>query len=1138
MALPLILASRQCPALRPVSDYLDVTDFTFAVPLTQSITGVEVSLKGFTDAGLTATLQLIAGGAVIGTAKPPATLPGSNSVTLFGGTNDNWGAAITPAVVNLTSFGIRIQAAGAGEAFLDYITIKLYLTSGNLNFNYVHTFTTPTGATMNLALDAAGNWWLEDCANAPGELTLILSGTTPNSYGSGATVFNRAFVANSTLTGQVTGSDIPRQYNFENEWWDRITQVGPGAAPQFTATTSAGSVLTITAYEVTSNIVTLTYTGDEPTAGEVGTFSGLSVATFLNGQTLNVLGTGLSPTQFQVAFVTADVGSTSDSGIFTPQYAYAVTSITQPAQMSDPDSPGFFEGILWSAGPGSTSSGNTITVYYSNAFHHSQGDTVLIDAFNSGYPVYIYISNAAFGNGIWQVTSIGMAVPPGGAEYGRWYFTYQVPTANYIYYGLGAPNSRGYYQMTQGTVTTATPVPSLAAGNQVSIASASVPAWDGVYTIVNALNSGAFNITQTALSGGTATYTWTLVSGSAPAAGDLVTVTNTLNANGILNVQDAVIDSASGTTSGTFTIVGFAASLTYPTTVEQGQATTAGTVFLIDPGAANVGSTSVNPIYGNSTGGTLTVVGASTGGTFPISPGTYQGTCAFITRNGLYTAPAPPVTFTVAAGANYVGFSNLPIGPPNVIGRFIILTEPGQNGVPGANFYTNLLPTSFTVQSTVYTSSSFLIPDNVTTAGKLTFSASVLLQGMAVDVQGNNLFNLVEIGNPAAIVQYAERTFYIDCQNKVQNFNNLSFDGGYLQPTGGGPKLPTGWAVDLNYSFPLGTVFTVTDFSIAANVVTIYATNTLSAGLNVVIEGLSTGTYLNGVVLNILTASGSQFTAAFTHSPVSFTPDSGTVRSVANTISLRDSTVFGNSLYVVNDTGSSQSIIGMITQSAFQDAYSVPILNPNGIPVPYSVRITARTPSESAVGNIVVDLTDSNQAVYGSTLATYTLPLSSLTNQMAIYEGALTSSDGLPTIPSGLLLRVWGQNIEALGDYEIDRVEIFPTNQPVLNNTVLVSYINRPEQVDGSTGQLSLNSRSQDPVYGATVILDTLTFKKAGSIIETTDSPNYEPSQWTTREISQIGGGTVGPNAFSRARIGIFRCIRLVCMSTRAASLE
>lgn len=70
---------------------------------------------------------------------------------------------------------------------------------------------------------------------------------------------------------------------------------------------------------------------------------------------------------------------------------------------------------------------------------------------------------------------------------------------------------------------------------------------------------------------------------------------------------------------------------------------------------------------------------------------------------------------------------------------------------------------------------------------------------------------------------------------------------------------------------------TITAFAITSNVVTFTAGNSFSAGDIVTINGLTTGTYLNGQVLTVLAAglSGTQFEANFTHANVGSTADSG-----------------------------------------------------------------------------------------------------------------------------------------------------------------------------------------------------------------------------------------------------------------------
>lgn len=67
----------------------------------------------------------------------------------------------------------------------------------------------------------------------------------------------------------------------------------------------------------------------------------------------------------------------------------------------------------------------------------------------------------------------------------------------------------------------------------------------------------------------------------------------------------------------------------------------------------------------------------------------------------------------------------------------------------------------------------------------------------------------------------------------------------------------------------------VTSFSITSNVVTVTVNNSFSIGDTINITGLSVGTYLNKVPLVIVSVSGTQFTASFTHANVSSTSDSG-----------------------------------------------------------------------------------------------------------------------------------------------------------------------------------------------------------------------------------------------------------------------
>jgi hypothetical protein len=95
-----------------------------------------------------------------------------------------------------------------------------------------------------------------------------------------------------------------------------------------------GTVADITAFAVANNVVTLT-AANTFTAGMAVLFAGLGAATFLNGQTLVVLESGLNANEFQVEFATADVATTADTGTATPGQTLAA-SLTFPFPASLP----------------------------------------------------------------------------------------------------------------------------------------------------------------------------------------------------------------------------------------------------------------------------------------------------------------------------------------------------------------------------------------------------------------------------------------------------------------------------------------------------------------------------------------------------------------------------------------------------------------------------------------------------------------------------------------------------------------------------------------------------------------------------------------------------------------------------------
>jgi hypothetical protein len=159
-----------------------------------------------------------------------------------------------------------------------------------------------------------------------------------------------------------------------------------------------------------------------------------------------------------------------------------------------------------------------------------------------------------------------------------------------------------------------------------------------------------------------------------------------------------------------------------------------------------------------------------------IAPGAHQASVIFVTRQGYLTRPSPAVTWT-AAGNRRVGLGCIPTGPANVVSRILAFT-----GAGGASFY-------YTGSGATLAAGNLVIADNTTTHTVVDFSEATLLSGTLLD----GLFKLVELGECAGVIDYAQRLFWWGERNRTNNWQNLTFDGGWDAVTS---SVPLGWTVD------------------------------------------------------------------------------------------------------------------------------------------------------------------------------------------------------------------------------------------------------------------------------------------------------------------------------------------------------
>lgn len=166
-----------------------------------------------------------------------------------------------------------------------------------------------------------------------------------------------------------------------------------------------------------------------------------------------------------------------------------------------------------------------------------------------------------------------------------------------------------------------------------------------------------------------------------------------------------------------------------------------------------------------------------------IAIGPHQLSVIFVTRSEFLTAPAPPITWTAGGNLRAI-ISGIPIGPPNVIQRILIFTQSG-----GATFY-------YLTGVTQVANSNFIIPDNTTTQVTVDFTDGILAAG----INAQYLFDQVELGECAGVLDYSDRLLWWGERAKVQNAVNLTFDGGFSgltsATTGTAPNFPLGWTQD------------------------------------------------------------------------------------------------------------------------------------------------------------------------------------------------------------------------------------------------------------------------------------------------------------------------------------------------------
>lgn len=615
----------------------------------------------------------------------------------------------------------------------------------NYEIMYQKTFVDPSGNSHNLFLTSDGTVSVQHLVN-PG-VVATLGKVTPGSLCTSITAFGKEFM---TFHNGVHGTDVPRTY--DGTYFDRATQDGPGSnctvanlilPPSTMVESSVTTPLTISDWYSTAPVTTFPpYDGgDPPTPRTYWTqiaFGVPSVTELSLSQTITVSGSG-----------GAD-GTYSISEIYTNNYVTA-------ARYSETDISGT-GGTLTPGGGGATATRTSNSVSVATSTNH--GLQVGYQALISGLP------DATVGGVIASIV-IDNEENPGVAT-----VTMSEPHGllpNNIINMLNIPNT--VVGGTIADISLNSEIVTVVMTEDHGLAVGSTVLIDG--TTDDALYHGQFVVTTVA---NPTTFTYTLVNTSTTTAtvGGYVAVVWPLQNNSLVDNFYTVQTCPSATT---FTI-----SINYADSTFNGGTVTFswdGTFYVTSvPGLTSFTYQQYGPNATTTTAGTVTPYGQA-------APGLKQFVVLFQTRDGLVTAPSPMSAVPLMCnGGQYLSVSSLPIGPANVIARIVAFT-----GANGDNFF--YIPQPGQVSGT-QVSTSTVVNDNTSTSAVFDFGDLTLFDSIAIDIPGNNLFELATLGPCLGVNNYASRAVWHGMKNDVPNFVNLGFDGGYVGSVGA----PCGWSVD------------------------------------------------------------------------------------------------------------------------------------------------------------------------------------------------------------------------------------------------------------------------------------------------------------------------------------------------------
>lgn len=690
---------------------------------------------------------------------------------------------------------------------LKKVLINAYSTT---TWTYQKSFVTPTGKIINLYLASNGDFLSEDPIGDPGVLTLLAQ-VPAGSYAKSATMFGREYIAfNDTLHG----STIAYQYDGTN--LDRVTQDGPGVPPNVVSVALASSQLTPAPNTLTRNANIVTANTDTPHNLKVGYQAQVSNVPDSNSTSVNQSNTSPSITNnSEWSFVGNQERSNFNPGVSAlSNLIFSNFGFTIPSAAT-------ILGVTTSADLVSQS----VTAGFVSEVALFQSGSQLGTAKTPGTPFTTSVTTQSWGSAADQW---GASLTPAIVNDPSFGFAIAC-NCDHIRVFVGQPFTMTVFYTLSGSGTVAF-IQSIVINNETSPGLALVTttephglAPEEFVSIVGVEPGTVATIAGAEWSSGitkiTTETSHNLIPGSIVQISSVATATagTAFNFDGTFTVATVpspnqitypqtpitaddpdVIDATPDT--GNVTIAWPVPATATPTYFQVESAPTPTTFYIpitYGDGIWNTGTVGfqwegtffvtavITPTqfqyqqYGpngsTSAIGTVTPFGQA-------APGFHLLRVTFLTQNGAVLKSSPFVKF-IANGGQYLSVSNIPIGPGNIVARILEFT-----GADGDQFF--YLPATPQIQGQIVGTAT-QIDDNTTTSIVLDFSDNSLFAGLATSISGNDLNSQIVIDGALGFGYYNTRLVTYGQRNRIQNFLNLSFDGG---STPAFPTVPTGWS--------------------------------------------------------------------------------------------------------------------------------------------------------------------------------------------------------------------------------------------------------------------------------------------------------------------------------------------------------